>query len=185
MMNQRQQQAQQNREILMQSALDVFRDHGINAPLQLIIQDAQLGRATFYRNFADRRALVLALMQHALARLEKNAQSFSLYPDGFIRLVRNHIQDLPYLTALMEYWRVIPHDDPELLAIYQQRDAILQPLIDTAIKHHLCRSDLSPKDYALLNAILRASFQGHTEQAQIQLAERAVELFIHGIQLQA
>lgn len=173
--------AQQNRELLLDAAIEVFRQQGINAPLQLIIDRAQLGRATFYRNFADRRSLVLALMHQALERLEERASYFSHYPDGLILLLKNHVYNLPYLTALMEYWRVIERSEPELQQIYARRDQILQPLIDRAIEHKICRADLTSKDYALVTAILRASFQGMDEQEQIQLAERAIELLINGI----
>lgn len=177
----RQERAAQNREELLSAALQIFRKPGINAPLQLIIDEAQVGRATFYRNFADRRELVLALMEQALNRLERHAQKYAEFPDGFIRLIQNHIHNLPYLTALMEYWRVISREDPAMVAIYARRDAILQPLIDTAIQHQICRPDLSAKDYAMITAILRASLQGVTERDQHDLAERAVDLLLNGI----
>ena len=177
----RQQQAVQNREDLLEASLKVFRKHGILAPLQLIIDEANVGRATFYRNFKDRRALVIALMEKALNRMEKQAKDCMPYPDGMIRLIQNHVDNLPYLTALTEYWRVIDRDDPALVNIYLQRDQILQPLIDQAIAHNVCRADLSTKDYALITGILRTSFQGMNEEEQIQLAKRAIDLLIHGI----
>lgn len=177
----RQQQAAQNREDLLAAALKIFREQGIRAPLQLIIDEAGVGRATFYRNFQDRRALVLTLMEQALSRLEERAKNYVQYPDGMIRLIQNHVDNLPYLTALTEYWRVIDRDDPALVNIYLQRDQILQPLIDQAIAHNVCRADLSAKDYALITGILRTSFQGMNEEEQIQLAKRAVDLLIHGI----
>ncbi|MEK7740046.1 MAG: helix-turn-helix domain-containing protein, partial [Pseudomonadota bacterium] len=108
----RQKQAAQNREDLLNAALKIFRKQGIRAPLQLVIDEAGVGRATFYRNFQDRRELVIALMEQALTRLDERAKSFSEYPDGLIRLIRNHVENLPYLTALMEYWRVIDRNDP-------------------------------------------------------------------------
>ncbi|MEG0482320.1 MAG: TetR/AcrR family transcriptional regulator [Acinetobacter sp.] len=177
----RQQQAVQNREDLLEASLKVFRKQGILAPLQLIIDEANVGRATFYRNFKDRRALVIALMEKALNRMEKQAKDCMPYPDGMIRLIQNHVDNLPYLTALTEYWRVIDRDDPALVNIYLQRDQILQPLIDQAIAHNVCRADLSTKDYALITGILRTSFQGMNEEEQIQLAKRAIDLLIHGI----
>lgn len=177
----RQQQAAQNRKDLLEAALTIFRKHGIRAPLQLVIDEASVGRATFYRNFADRRALVIALMEQALCRLEERATQFADRPDGFILLIQNHIHNLPYLTALMEYWRVIERHDPVLVDIYRKRDQILQPLIDRAIAHGICRADLTPKDYGLFTAILRASFQGLTDDEQIKLATRAVELLINGV----
>ncbi len=139
--------------------MQVFRIHGINAPLQLIIDQAQVGRATFYRNFNDRRELVLALMQGALNRLEQCALNYAQFDDGFIRLIQDHIYNIPYLTALMEYWRVIDRDDPAMVEIYQRRDAIFaQPMIDQAIQNGRCRADFKPADYAMVTSILRCSF---------------------------
>ena len=193
-MTSRQQRAAQNREELLEAAVQVFRTHGINAPLQLVIDAANVGRATFYRNFDDRRALVIALMEQALERLAVRAEAFSQYDDGFIRLIENHVYNLPYLTALMEYWRVIDRDDPVIdfgdflreqlpvmVDIYARRDAILQPLIDQAIRHGVCRPDLTTQDYAMITAILRTSFQGLTDIEQQQLAQRAIELLLNGI----
>jgi len=180
-MSTRQQLAAQNREELLAAAIDVFRMHGINAPLQMIIDQAQVGRATFYRNFADRRELVLALMQQALDGLEMRAQNHAQYPDGFIRLIQDHIYNIPYLTALMEYWRVIERDDPIMVGIYQRRDAILQPLIDTTIANGTCRADFQPGDYAMVTSILRSALQGYTYAEQEKLAKRAVELLLNGI----
>ncbi|RKG29791.1 TetR/AcrR family transcriptional regulator [Acinetobacter tianfuensis] len=177
----RQERAAQNREELLSAAIQIFRTHGINAPLQLIIDEAQVGRATFYRNFADRRELVLALMEQALDRLENRARSHMKHSDGFIRLIHDHIHNIPYLTALMEYWRVIERNDPAMVQIYQRRNAILQPLIDNAIIHGICRADFSPNDYAMVTSILRAALQGHTHTEQEALAARAVELLLNGI----
>ena len=177
----RQQKAAQNREDLLNAALTIFRQHGIRAPLQLVIDEAGVGRATFYRNFQDRRELVIALMEQALSRLEIRAQYYAQYPDGFIQLIRNHVQNLPYLTALMEYWRVIDRHDPVLVEIYKKRDAILQPLIDRSIESGCCRSDLTSKDYAMITAILRSSFQGLDDEAQKTLANRAIDLLINGL----
>ncbi len=180
-MRKRQQLAAQNREDLLSAALKIFRQQGIRAPLQLVISEAGVGRATFYRNFKDRRELVIALMEQALTRLEIRAQDYAQYPDGMIRLIRNHVDNLPYLTALMEYWRVIDRDDPIMVDIYLRRDAILQPLIDQAITHQICRADLTTKDYALITGILRAAFQGMTDAEQVALATRAVDLLIDGM----
>ena len=95
----RQQRAAQNREELLEAAIQIFRTHGINAPLQLVIDEAKVGRATFYRNFADRRALVIALMEQALERLAQRAAEFSQYDDGFIRLIQNHVYNYTVIVT--------------------------------------------------------------------------------------
>mgnify|MGYP000541233003 CR=1 FL=1 len=127
--------------------------------------------------------VLIGLMLGIICGLALPEFSSQLKPlgDGFIKLIQNHIHNLPYLTALMEYWRVISREDPAMVAIYARRDAILQPLIDTAIQHQICRPDLSAKDYAMITAILRTSFQGLTDTEQQQLAQRAIELLLNGI----
>lgn len=180
-MSSRHQQAQHNREELLAAATEVFRHHGIHAPLQLIIDQAQVGRATFYRNFANRRELVIALMQQALDRLENKIQHLSTFDDGFIRLLQDHVQNIPYLTALMEYWRVIVQDDPILEHFYQRRNEMLQPLIDQSIRTGHCRPDFTAQDYSMVTSILRASLQSSTEKDEINRANRAIELLLNGI----
>lgn len=180
-MNSRQQVASQNREELLAAAIHVFRVHGINAPLQLIINQAQVGRATFYRNFKDRKELVIALMQQAFDRLAQRAEILSQFDDGFIKLIEDHVYNISYLTSLVEYWRVIVKDDPSLVEMYKRRDAILQPLIDRAIVTGHCRDDFTTQDYAMVTSILRSSLQGVNESDQMQLARRAVDLLLNGI----
>lgn len=180
-MSTRQKVAQQNREELLQAASNIIRIHGINAPLQLIIDQAQVGRATFYRNFTDRRELVIALMEQALDRLENKIQRFSAFDDGFILLLQDHIHNLPYLAALMEYWRVIGHDDPILKHIYQRRDQMMQPLIDQSIATGHCRADFTAQDYSMVTSILRASLQSPIDLDQEKRAKRAIELLLNGI----
>lgn len=179
----RQQLAAHNRDELLNAAEEVFRKQGIHVPLQVIIDHAGVGRATFYRNFADRKALIVALLEKATALLEKKAQSLLGYNDGFIRLIESHIEQLPFLIVLIDYWRIIDREDPVMLNIYKRRDTALQPLIDQAIKHELCRSDLTTQDFAMITAILGSSFQGHPTSDQVRLAKRAIELLINGIKV--
>ena len=180
-MSSRHRLALHNREMLLEAASQIFRLHGIHAPLQLVIDQAQVGRATFYRNFKDRRALVIAMVKQSFDRLEQKAESLAQYDDGFIRLIHEHIYNIPYLIALIEYWRVIVKNDPILDTLFQRRDEILQPLIDKAITTGHCRSDFTTHDYVIVTSILRSAIQEVNESEQLRIAKRAVELLIHGI----
>lgn len=62
--------AARNRERLLAAAEDVFREHGAQAALDLVVQRAGVGRATLYRHFADREALVSALCAARVDALE-------------------------------------------------------------------------------------------------------------------
>ncbi|WP_161879836.1 hemagglutinin, partial [Alkalibacterium sp. MB6] len=112
-------------------------------------------------NFADRKALIAALLERAITRLEQKAKELRVFNDGFIRLIEGHIEQIPQLVVLIDYWRIIDRQDPIMLNIYERRDKALQPLIDQAIQHQLCRADLTPQDFGMITAILGSSFQGH------------------------
>lgn len=179
----RQQLAAHNRDELLNAAEEIFRKQGVHVPLQAIIDHAGVGRATFYRNFADRKALIAALLERAITRLEQRAEDLLEFNDGFIRLIEGHIEQLPHLVVLIDYWRIIDRQDPIMLNIYERRDKALQPLIDKAIEHQLCRPDLTPQDFGMITAILGSSFQGHPTSDQVRLAKRAIELLLSGIKI--
>jgi AcrR family transcriptional regulator len=179
----RQQLAAHNRDELLNAAEEIFRKQGVHVPLQAIIDHAGVGRATYYRNFADRKALIAALLERAISRLEQRAEALLEFNDGFIRLIEGHIEQLPHLVVLIDYWRIIDREDPIMLNIYERRDKALQPLIDKAIEHQLCRADLTPQDFGMITAILGSSFQGHHASDQVRLAKRAIELLLNGIKI--
>ncbi|WP_109440239.1 TetR/AcrR family transcriptional regulator [Acinetobacter haemolyticus] len=179
----RQQRAIQNRDELLHAAEEIFRIYGVHVPLQTIIDHAGVGRATFYRNFADRKALIVALLEQAMTRLEDHVQALLAFDDGFLRLIESYVEQVPHLIVLIDYWRIIDRHDPIMLNIYARRDKALQPLINQAIQHKLCRPDLSPQDFSMIVGILGSSFQGHTAADQVQLAKRAIELLLNGIKI--
>ncbi|OEC91627.1 TetR/AcrR family transcriptional regulator [Acinetobacter sp. YK3] len=179
----RQQLAAHNRDELLNAAEEVFRKQGVHVPLQAIIDHAGVGRATFYRNFADRKALIAALLERAITRLEQKAKELLIFNDGFIRLIESHIEQIPQLVVLIDYWRIIDREDPIMLNIYERRNKALQPLIDQAIQHKLCRPDLTPQDFGMITGILGSSFQGHQASDQLRLAKRAIELLLNGIKV--
>ncbi len=52
----------------------VFGQHGVTAPLDLVVERAQVGRATLYRNFPDRTALIQALLQRTVDRIRRQVE---------------------------------------------------------------------------------------------------------------
>ncbi len=55
---------------ILAAATEVFRERGVEAPLDLVAQRANVGRGTLYRHFPNRAALVAALMERRLTALE-------------------------------------------------------------------------------------------------------------------
>ncbi|SMC93628.1 TetR/AcrR family transcriptional regulator [Rhizobium sp. RU36D] len=58
--------AAENRQRLLIAAREIVRQHGDDAPLELITEKAGVTRATLYRNFADRTELYQAVLEHEI-----------------------------------------------------------------------------------------------------------------------
>ena len=66
----------ERRAQLLDAADAVFAEHGVTAALDLVVERAQVGRATLYRQFPDRRAI-----PNARNRLDYIASSLSTNPN--------------------------------------------------------------------------------------------------------
>ncbi|WP_052148926.1 helix-turn-helix domain-containing protein [Sphingomonas sp. Ant20] len=75
-MPQRRLDAVQNRAKLLEAGEAVFLELGINAPLDAIAERAGVGRATLFRNFVDRRSLIMALLDRGLDEIEGEARAW-------------------------------------------------------------------------------------------------------------
>lgn len=59
------------RALILDAADSVFGQHGVTAPLDLGGRKGPVGRATLYRNFPDRTALIEALLDRTVARIAR------------------------------------------------------------------------------------------------------------------
>jgi len=79
-----------NRDRVVAAAQKVFGEHGVDAPLSQVAQEAGVGIATLYRRFPDRGALVDEAFRDVMARYQANADEALAEPDpwrGFVMLV--------------------------------------------------------------------------------------------------
>ena len=61
--------ARLHRQELIEAAARIFTLHGYDAPLEQVLEEAELGRGTLYRHFRNRSALVAAVFRHELDRM--------------------------------------------------------------------------------------------------------------------
>src|ERR671938_254690 len=66
--------ARRNRERLVTSARELFGAHGVDVPVEDIIQHAGLGMGTLYRHFPTKEELLDAVLEDAFAELVQAAE---------------------------------------------------------------------------------------------------------------
>ncbi|WP_369940207.1 TetR/AcrR family transcriptional regulator [Xanthomonas medicagonis] len=173
--------AAHRRRLLLDAADDIFCEHGVLAPLELVVERAGLGRATLYRNFADRTELMLALLHRALDGLEGCAREIGERPDGLFLLLRDLAEHIAMSAPLADYWRSMPREHPAVELAHERVMGILLPFLQRATEAGLCRPDLGREDLSLLLDMLGACQRGANEAERKALALRACRMLSHAL----
>jgi AcrR family transcriptional regulator len=166
------------RDQILDAADAVFSEYGITAPLDLVVTRAGVGRATLYRNFPDRAALVEALFERAMAVLEAAAPSRDL-----LELVEETGMNLVAAPALADYWRALEPGHPAAKAARERLARLFRAPLARAIKARACRPDLRAADLVLVCGMLGAALRGSTPAKRRTLVRRALELVEGGLGL--
>lgn len=84
--------AQRNRERILDVALTELT-RSANVPLSTIAKQASVGQATFYRNFPDRKALVLEVFRHEMSQVADAAEQLAATraPERALREWMDHL----------------------------------------------------------------------------------------------
>ena len=94
--NRREQRAGQTRRKLLDAALEVFSEYGVDAAtIDDITQRAGLGKGTFYRHFSDKREITTCLMQESIDQLIAMLVKFSIEPKT-VEDVLEHLLNVHY-----------------------------------------------------------------------------------------
>ena len=164
------------RDQILDAADAVFSERGITAPLDLVVTRAGVGRATLYRNFPDRAALVDALFERALAELEAQASGQDLFA-----LVEQVGLQLVSAPALADYWRALEPGHPNAKAARERLARLFRAPLAHSLARKACRPDLRTADLVLVCGMLGAALRGGTPASRRTLVRRALELVTGGV----
>jgi AcrR family transcriptional regulator len=173
--------ARENRTRILTAAAEVFAAEGLSAPLDLIRERAGVGRATLYRNFADRRALIIALIDGVLIELAAIAQEVHDSDDAVFTLFAHMIDRLAGNVAVVEYWRTADPGDPAVLESRAALHALLAGPFDRAHKAGLIAADLEPEDLFIAFRMIAATLQGRDVAKRRAAGRRALRIVMHGL----
>lgn len=173
--------AEENRAVILAAADLVFASHGITVPLDLVCQQAGVGRATLYRHFPDRHHLIVALLERGLEETAAKAVELGDRDDAFFVLLRFHAERIHSRSSLVDYWRVLDRGAPEVRRVRERFHQIFSPLIFRAVEAGTCRPDIQVEDVTLLVSMLGSALRGRSADEQARLSLRAFELLVAGL----
>lgn len=177
--------AQTHRALLLDAADEVFSEQGVHVALELITARAGVSRATLYRNFPNRSALMEALLERAFQQLETQASNVDQDGSGLFTMLGHMAEMVAVSSPVADHWRATDRDGPLLLAAQRRLARMVRPLLEKAIECGVCRTDLNPKDVVLVTSMLGACLRGRTPAERRRMSKRALEFVLEGLRPQA
>lgn len=170
-----------NRAELLAAAERVLAEHGPHVHLNVIAATAGVGQGTLYRHFPNRQALMLALVERCLERLEEFARNQGSVNALFLFL-QFYASNAREFVAVAEYGRIIDPMHPQVVVARERFITLMDTMLQKAIEARLCRPDLSVDDirsvFSMLNAISHAS----SAASSSSFVQRALELIVGGLE---
>ena len=173
--------AQMHRALLLDAADKVFSEHGVHVALELVTAQAGVSRATLYRNFPDRDALMGALLERTFEKMETQAQLLQGRSDGLFCVLEQMAQLVADSAPVSDHWRATDRSGPALAGAQRRLTRMVKPLLQQAIAAGVCRADLTAKDVILVSSMLGSGLRGRTPAERRSLSRRALSLLLDGL----
>lgn len=170
-----------HRTLLLDAADKVFSEHGVHAALELVTAQAGVSRATLYRNFPDRDALMGALLERTFEKLEAQAQNLQKRNDALFCMLEHMASLVADSAPVSDHWRAADRDSPVLAGAQRRLTRLVKPLLAQAISSGTCRPDLTAKDVILVSSMLGSGLRGRNAAQRRSLSRRALHLLLDGL----
>jgi AcrR family transcriptional regulator len=176
--------ARRNRERILQAARAAFAEHGAQASLNKIAQQAQVGAGTLYRHFPTLADLLVAIIGDDVDALCARGRALLDHPSpgealhAWLRAVAVHATAMRGLVAAQ--MAALPPDGTALAACHDAIRSTTASLLARAQQHHGAPAGTDPGDLLMLaSAIAWASEQAPADE---NLIDRLLTLITSNLQ---
>jgi AcrR family transcriptional regulator len=176
--------AERNRRALIDAAIEVFGERGLEATVSEIAQRAGVGQGTAFRHFATKEHLIAATVSDMLDRITERAVELLDEPDpmvalremmraGSVLMTSNHgFKDATANSPVLE--------DPQVEAGHQRLLEATGQLLSRAQDAGVVRADVTAEDIPLLLCAISATDVPRRD-GQPALWERYFEIVFAGL----
>jgi AcrR family transcriptional regulator len=171
--------AARNRELILETAAQVFAEQGLDAGYDEIARRAGIGVGTVYRRFPERAELVQALFESRIAEIVTIAEDAARASDAFEgmasflgRALELQVED----RGLTEAMAQIPHDDRRAIGA-ERLGPLIERLVERAQAAGTLRADVGATDLGMQLMVLSSM----STSAQPDLWRRYLALFLEGL----
>jgi len=171
--------AQRKMSSLLQSAIEVFRTSGVDAPVREIAERAGVGLGTVYRHFPQRSDLIVAVFQTQVDACADAASVIASKYEPGEALARWMQRYVDFISTKRGLAAALHSGDPAYIALpvyfFERMQPALKTLLDAAVAARVVRPGIEADD--LLRAVATLC-RGPQEPAY---ARRMVDLLVDGL----
>lgn len=163
-----------NRRALLDAARELFDQRGIDLPLVEVARAAGVGQGVLYRHFPDRLALVFAVFEENMERLEAHAAASPMTVRDLAFEVASGTSGIAPMLSLVTQ----AADDPRLIALEERTRALLTDARERDLASGRLRPDLTVEDLLAamsMIAALTASTPPALRQSRVEHAWALLE----------
>ncbi len=176
--------AERNRRALLDAAVQVFGERGLDATVAEIASRAGVGQGTAFRHFPTKEHLIAATVRDMLDRITATALEQLDEPDPLLAL-RTLLHAGSQLMVDNQGFKAatansLVHEDPEVIASNERLVEVAATLLARAQQAGAIRADVTPEDIPLLLCAVSATDIA-PRHAQPALWERYFEIVFSGI----
>jgi AcrR family transcriptional regulator len=166
-----------NRDRLLLAGTRMLREGDGAAPIERICEAAGVTRATFYRHFADRPALHMAVLEHELTAMERALARPDTPPLAFLRALTDMIMVYDrYLMALPDLPEFAQSEDSTAKIL-----ATIAPPLERAKALGLIREAITPDDVLVACRMAGSDWRLDRGQSRSETLDRRLALMLHGL----
>jgi AcrR family transcriptional regulator len=158
--------ARRNRERILESAKEVFAQHGADAQMDDVAERAQVGVGTVYRHFPTKDALLAELVRQKFQllvdgvreALQRDGDPFEVFADMLHRNAEECARDAAMQHALAGAGG---HIWDEALTVQEELYECTAEMIQRVQRAGTMRADIAPSDIAMLMCGVSATMAHH------------------------
>lgn len=172
--------ARRSRALIVTAAIEVFREEGAGAPLDLVARRAGVGRGTLYRHFPSRGALLATVLETRVAALEAYAADY--HGDDLLEHLLVEICALQArVPGLMAVVRGSDAPQRRLEEVVLRTQALLSEAVGRAQRSGTVRPDVGLGDALLAIAMIDGVVAARPTMPESVLTERALTLVLRAL----
>lgn len=157
--------ARRNHERVFAAALDVFDEHGLQATVPQVAERAGVGKATVYRSYPTRDALVEAVARHRFAAFERSVAAETVCPDPydeFARQIKALFQTLMRDRLLAEV--LVDRESPQAAALMDRYTRLMEAAKTSGkVRSDACVQDLQIMLCGPILQLMKIARSDHTD----------------------